>query len=149
MMWSFAAIFDPQRRLSGLFKASAPQTWECNCSEWELCHLQKHISSHSPLLFLFLLRLSNWFDSGKSWGELVGSVQQLLFFLHRGGETRTGLSEGRRQCNPRHCLPILVEWLQQLLPVLQLALLQNSFIIHKTLKSHSERSLISSWSASY
>lgn len=69
----------------------------------------KHISSHSPLLFLFFffLCLSIWFDSGKSWGELVGSVQQWLFFLwHRGGGKGTGLSTGRRHARVVHSFEI-------------------------------------------
>lgn len=59
MMWSFAAIFDFLRRLSGLsgyFKAStAQQTWECNSAvSGSSAIFKTHFISLAPPLFFLL-----------------------------------------------------------------------------------------------
>lgn len=107
-------------------KASAPQqTWECNSSvSGSPAIFKTHFISlaRSSPSFFFSVFLSFWFDEGKSWGEVVGSVQQLLFFFwHRGGRKGNGPVCGRRQRRAVHlfvidkllyCLCIVLEWLK-------------------------------------
>lgn len=75
MMWSFAAIFDFLRRLSGLssyFRASAPQqTWECNSAvSGSPAIFKTHfISLTPPLLFFFSFSLS-FYLSGLTQGRV-------------------------------------------------------------------------------
>lgn len=80
MMWSFAAIFDFLRRLSGLsgyFKALAPQrTWECNsAASGSSAIFKTHFISVAPP---FSRSLS--FDPGKLTG-----VSNNDFFWNKGG----------------------------------------------------------------
>lgn len=106
MMWSFAAIFDFLRRLSGLFQASSPQqTWECNSAASGSSAIFKthFISLAPPLLFFFfffLLCLSIFLVwlGGRVEVKLSGVSNNYCSFFSgtEVGGKGTGLSVGRR-----------------------------------------------------